>query len=122
MTTPTARSDRPPAGRMARFLPRLLVLMLLTLAAGVGLAGPAAAHNVLTSSDPTNGSTLQAAPTTVRLTFDQPVQDFEPVVTVILAYLVLDESLTAVQLTGGALVVLSVAALSLERRRGAVAA
>ena len=42
--------------------------------------------------------------------------------TVVLAYLVLDESLTAVQLTGGALVVLSVAALSLERRRGAVAA
>ena len=83
MITPTARSGRPPAGRMARFLPRLLVLMLLTLAAGVGLAGPAAAHNVLTSSDPTNGSTLQAAPTTVRLTFDQPVQDFEPVVTVI---------------------------------------
>jgi len=61
----------------------LLVLILLTLAAGVGLAGPAAAHNVLTSSDPTDGSTLQAAPTTVRLTFDQPVQDFEPVVTVI---------------------------------------
>jgi len=59
------------------------VLILLTLAAGVGLAGPAAAHNVLTSSDPTDGSTLQAAPTTVRLTFDQPVQDFEPVVTVI---------------------------------------
>ena len=46
----------------------------------------------------------------------------EPVVTVVLAYLVLDESLTAVQLTGGALVVLSVAALSLERRRGGVAA
>jgi methionine-rich copper-binding protein CopC len=68
---------------MPRQLSRLLVLILLTLAAGVGLAGPAAAHNVLTSSDPTDGSTLQAAPTTVRLTFDQPVQDFEPVVTVI---------------------------------------
>jgi drug/metabolite transporter (DMT)-like permease len=37
----------------------------------------------------------------------------EPLVTVILAYLVLDESLTAVQLAGGALIVLSVAALSL---------
>ena len=86
-TTPVARPGVPSSGRMARYLPRqlsrLLVLMLLTLAAGVGLAGPAAAHNVLTSSDPTNGSTLQAAPTTVRLTFDQPVQDFEPVVTVI---------------------------------------
>jgi methionine-rich copper-binding protein CopC len=59
------------------------VLLLLTLAAGVGLAGPAAAHNVLIGSDPTDGSTLQKAPTSVRLTFDQPVQDFEPVVTII---------------------------------------
>ena len=88
MTTPAARSGtRHPGRQLARPLPRqlsrLLVLMLLTLAAGVGLAGPAAAHNVLTSSDPTDGSTLQTAPTTVRLTFDQPVQDFEPVVTVI---------------------------------------
>jgi methionine-rich copper-binding protein CopC len=88
MTPPAARSTtRHPGQRLARPLPRqlsrLLVLILLTLAAGVGLAGPAAAHNVLTSSDPTDGSTLQAAPTTVRLTFDQPVQDFEPVVTVI---------------------------------------
>jgi methionine-rich copper-binding protein CopC len=88
MTPPVARSTtRHPGRRLARPLPRqlsrLLVLILLTLAAGVGLAGPAAAHNVLTSSDPTDGSTLQAAPTTVRLTFDQPVQDFEPVVTVI---------------------------------------
>lgn len=43
----------------------------------------------------------------------------EPVVTVILAYLVLDESLTAVQLAGAALVVGSVAALSLQGRRPA---
>jgi len=82
MTTPVVRS-----GVATRYVPRqlsrLLVLVLLTLAAGVGLAGPASAHNVLTSSDPTDGSTLQTAPTTVRLTFDQPVQDFEPVVTVI---------------------------------------
>ena len=88
MTPPAARSTtRHPGQRLARPLPRqlsrLLVLILLTLAAGVGLAGPAAAHNVLTSSDPTDGSTLQTAPTTVRLTFDQPVQDFEPVVTII---------------------------------------
>jgi drug/metabolite transporter (DMT)-like permease len=41
----------------------------------------------------------------------------EPVVTVLLAYLVLDESLTAWQLAGGALVVVSVAALSLQGRR-----
>ena len=43
--------------------------------------------------------------------------------TVILADIVLDESLTALQLAGGALIVLSVAALSLEgRRRPALAA
>ena len=41
----------------------------------------------------------------------------EPLVTVILAYIVLDESLTALQLAGGALIVTSVAALSLEGRR-----
>jgi drug/metabolite transporter (DMT)-like permease len=46
----------------------------------------------------------------------------EPLVTVVLAYLVLDESLTAVQLAGGALIVLSVAALSLEGRRAPAAA
>ena len=41
----------------------------------------------------------------------------EPLVTVVLAYIVLDESLTALQLGGGALVLASVAALSLEGRR-----
>ena len=45
----------------------------------------------------------------------------EPLVTVILAYLVLDESLTAVQLAGGALIVLSVAALSMLGTRVPVA-
>jgi methionine-rich copper-binding protein CopC len=84
MTTPTApNSTRSRPAHPHRLLARLVVLVLLTLAAGVGLAGPASAHNVLTSSDPTDGSTLQTAPTTVRLTFDQPVQNFEPVVTVI---------------------------------------
>lgn len=58
-----------------------LVAVLIALAA-VGFAGPAAAHDVLLSSDPTDGSIVQVAPATVTLTFDQPVQDFEPVVTV----------------------------------------
>ena len=82
MTTPTPAAPLTGTTR-SRALPRLLVLLVLTLAAGVGLAGPAAAHNVLISSDPTDGSTLQTAPTSVRLTFDQPVQNFEPVVTII---------------------------------------
>ena len=46
----------------------------------------------------------------------------EPVITLVLAYVVLDESLTAVQLVGAALVVGSVAALSLQGRRPAPAA
>jgi drug/metabolite transporter (DMT)-like permease len=46
----------------------------------------------------------------------------EPLVTVVLAYIVLDESLTAWQLVGGALIVTSVAALSLESRRTPAAA
>ncbi len=58
-----------------------LVAALVALAA-VGFARPAAAHDVLLSSDPTDGSIVQVAPATVTLTFDQPVQDFEPVVTV----------------------------------------
>ena len=41
----------------------------------------------------------------------------EPLVTVLLAYVVLDESLTAVQLVGGALIVASVAAIGLEASR-----
>jgi methionine-rich copper-binding protein CopC len=60
---------------------RIGLVALLTALAAVGFAGPAAAHDVLISSDPADGSTVQTAPATVTLTFDQPVQDFEPVVT-----------------------------------------
>src|SRR5664279_2223773 len=66
-----------------RSLARTVTLALLVLATCIGLAGPATAHNVLISSDPTDGATLRTAPATVKLTFDQPVQDFEPVVSVI---------------------------------------
>ena len=41
----------------------------------------------------------------------------EPLVSVLLAYAVLDESLTAMQLVGGALIVVSVVALSLQSQR-----
>jgi copper resistance protein C len=60
---------------------RIGLVAVLTALAAVGFAGPAAAHDVLISSDPADGSTLQTAPATVTLTFDQPVQNFEPVVT-----------------------------------------
>ena len=70
----TPRPRRRPA-------PRVGLIALLTALAAVGFAGPAAAHDVLISSDPADGSTVQTAPATVTLTFDQPVQDFEPVIT-----------------------------------------
>ena len=61
---------------------RIGLVALLTAVAAVAFAGPAAAHDVLLSSDPADGSAVQTAPATITLTFDQPVQDFEPVVTV----------------------------------------
>jgi methionine-rich copper-binding protein CopC len=54
-----------------------LVLGLLTT------AGPASAHNVLISSDPADGAVLDTAPSTVSFTFDQPIQNFDPVLRVI---------------------------------------
>jgi hypothetical protein len=77
MTNRTGRS------RSVRVLARVLLVGLLSSVAAIGLAGPAAAHNVLISSDPPDGAVLPASPATVTLTFDQPVQNFEPVVTVL---------------------------------------
>jgi methionine-rich copper-binding protein CopC len=65
-----------------RRLAAALVVLVGAIALTVGAALPAAAHNVLTGSDPSDGATLNAAPTTVTLTFDQTVQNFEPVITV----------------------------------------
>lgn len=65
---------------------RLAVLALgLLIAAGCGIAFPAtaAAHDVLISSSPAEGTTLNSAPTAVSFTFDQPVQNFDPVVSLI---------------------------------------
>ncbi len=77
--TPTREAP----GRPMRVLIRLLLIGVLSSIAAVGLAGPASAHNVLISSDPADGAVLQTAPGTVRLTFDQPVQNFQPVVAVL---------------------------------------
>lgn len=81
MTGPVTGADRP--GRMRRGAARFAVLLVVCLGAGLGLAGPAAAHNVLIASDPADGAVLQQSPTVISLTFDQPVQDFQPVVTVL---------------------------------------
>ncbi|SHE65230.1 copper resistance CopC family protein [Streptoalloteichus hindustanus] len=51
----------------------LAALLLAGLALVLG-AGPALAHNVLVSSDPKEGATLESGPRQVKLVFDQPVQ------------------------------------------------
>lgn len=56
-------------------------MLLLTVTGTIGLAGTAAAHTDLTSSDPAAGSTLAAPPGSITLTFNEPVQNFEPVIT-----------------------------------------
>lgn len=59
---------------------RSIAVTVLALAALLGLAGPAAAHNTLVNSDPAEGAQLSTAPTEIRLTFDQPAQpDFNTV-------------------------------------------
>lgn len=50
-----------------------MVIGLVT-AGTVGLAGPADAHHALTGSDPADGATVDDPPTSISLTFDQPVQ------------------------------------------------
>lgn len=71
--------------RLRRSLMAMLTGAVLTLApAGLMLAfaGPALAHNVVISTQPADGASLDAAPQTVTVTFDQPVQNFEPVMKV----------------------------------------
>ena len=61
---------------------RVAAVLLLTLLGVLGLATPAFAHNQLTSSNPTDKTSLDAGPGTVVLTFDQPVQAGEGLNTV----------------------------------------
>jgi drug/metabolite transporter (DMT)-like permease len=101
----------------------VLVLVLPLRSPDFGMSGPAwgwATCGVLVSAAIPVGS-FYAGVRRVGAAVAGLLSTAEPVVTVVLAYLVLDESLTAVQLAGGALVVLSVAALSLQGRRAAVA-
>ncbi|MER7080382.1 hypothetical protein SAMN02982929_04448 [Saccharopolyspora kobensis] len=53
---------------------RLMAVAALALAALLGGAGTALAHNVLVSSDPADGAKLSTGPGEIRLTFDQPVR------------------------------------------------
>jgi methionine-rich copper-binding protein CopC len=53
----------------------LVVVITAVLAASGALLTPASAHAKLDSSNPANGAALDAAPTSVSLTFDEPVTD-----------------------------------------------
>jgi methionine-rich copper-binding protein CopC len=73
------RAHRHVSGRWAR---RLAILSIGLIAGVLVGAGVASAHNVLTGSDPVNGASVDTAPTRVSLTFDQPIQNLDPVLLV----------------------------------------
>ncbi|GGM10438.1 copper resistance CopC family protein [Nakamurella endophytica] len=79
---PSAAAQRPHR-RAAATVARLVAVVAAVLATTVVAAGPASAHDVLISSSPAANSTLATPPSTVTFTFDQPVQNFEPVVSLI---------------------------------------
>lgn len=56
-----------------RRLVRLLAAVILAAGVVIGAAEPAVAHDELLSSDPASGSTLEAPPTQVTLTFSGPI-------------------------------------------------
>lgn len=56
---------------------RAVAVALVTAFALLGLAQPAFAHNTLTSSDPEDGSSIDAGPSRVTLTFNDDVQPGE---------------------------------------------
>ncbi|WP_236790253.1 copper resistance CopC family protein [Amycolatopsis sp. GM8] len=53
---------------------KALAVLALTVAALIGTATPALAHNVLISTDPGKGASLDTGPAKITLTFDAPVQ------------------------------------------------
>jgi methionine-rich copper-binding protein CopC len=66
-----------------RILSTVLAAMLIAVGLTVGLAGAASAHDVLISSSPADNATVATAPASLTFTFDQPVQNFDPVVSLI---------------------------------------
>ena len=66
-----------------RLLARLLAGTVFAVGVSVAFVGSASAHDVLISSNPTDGSTLKAVPSSVSFNFDQPVQNYDPVIALI---------------------------------------
>ena len=52
---------------------RVITALALSLIAVVGTAGTAGAHAILLSIDPADGAIVESAPTTITVTFDEPV-------------------------------------------------
>jgi hypothetical protein len=80
------RSERQGFRRRGFGFRRLYRQLLVGLLAGSALllgAGTAFAHDVLTASDPANGSSLATGPTKVTLTFDLPVKEYFSTITVL---------------------------------------
>lgn len=61
---------------------KLLTIAGVACLALLGLATPAAAHNSLVGSNPASKATVDTSPSTIELTFDQPVQKGEGLNTV----------------------------------------
>lgn len=74
--TPSARTHR--RGPLAVLVTGLLALTVLLLTAGT-----ASAHDVITGSDPADGSTVPTAPTQVSVTFDETPQPEGAALTVV---------------------------------------
>ncbi|SES48894.1 copper resistance CopC family protein [Actinokineospora terrae] len=66
-----------------RALGRGLAALAVALVATVSLAGPALAHNQLVSSTPADKASVGTGPSSVELTFDQPVQAGEDLNTIV---------------------------------------
>ena len=74
MTAPRGGWRPGDAARRGRLMPRLVIVLLM--AAGAALAGPAPAaqaHAFLAASNPTDGQVLAASPTQLRLDFSEAV-------------------------------------------------
>ena len=69
--------------RSRRVLSALVVGIVIAVAVSLGFAGAASAHDVLISSSPADNATIATAPASLSFTFDQPVQNFDPVVSLI---------------------------------------
>lgn len=61
----------------------LLGALILTVLAGFATAPVASAHAALVSSDPADGSSLAVGPPRVTLTFNEPMQESFPSLTVV---------------------------------------